>query len=129
MSISVLLADDSPLTRKAITSLLNFDLEIHVLADAADFKQTMLLATTLRPQVIIMDVYMGRGTSVTPSEIKSALADSKVLAISFSYDDETKAIADSYGAVELLDKTKLADELIPAIRRCVNGEKTNCPAT
>jgi hypothetical protein len=56
---------------------------------------------------------------VTPSEIKSYLADSIVLAISFLTNDENKAIADSYGAVAFLDKTKLAEELIPAIKRCV----------
>jgi DNA-binding NarL/FixJ family response regulator len=119
MPISVLLADDSPFTRKAIASLLHLDSEIRVLADAADFRQTMLLASTLSPQVIVLDVYMGHENNETPSQIKSALADSKVLAISFSYDDETKALARSFGAVELLDKTKLADELIPAIKRCV----------
>jgi hypothetical protein len=49
------------------------------------------------------------------------LADSKVLAISFLTNDETKAIADSYGAVAFLDKTKLAEELIPAIKQCVKN--------
>jgi hypothetical protein len=45
---------------------------------------------------------------------------SRVIAISIWTDEETKALADSYGAVALLDKTKLASDLIPAIRRVVS---------
>lgn len=119
MPISVLVADDSPLIRKVIAGILEVDPEINVAAQAANFYQTMLLASTLRPEVIVMDVYMGRGNNVTPGEMKAGLADSIVLAISFSYDDETKALAERYGAVTLLDKTKLTEELIPAIKRCV----------
>jgi DNA-binding NarL/FixJ family response regulator len=121
MPISVLLADDSPLIRKAIAGILEVDAEIHVLAEAASFNQTMLLASTLHPQVVVLDIYMGQRNDVTPSEIKSYLADSIVLAISYLTNDETKAIADSYGAVAFLDKTKLANELIPAIKRCVKN--------
>jgi DNA-binding NarL/FixJ family response regulator len=124
MSISVLLADDSPLVRKAIVSILKVDPEIHVFAEASNFKQTIQLARTFLPEVIVMDVYMGRGNNPTLLEIKLSLADSKVLAISFSNDDETKALADNYGAVKWLDKTKLADELIPAIKRCVKDSDT-----
>ena len=117
--ITVLLADDSPFMRKAIANLLKDDKEIHLLAEAGGFKEAIQMASSFYPHVIIMDVYMGRGNSVTPSEIKAGLADSKILAISFSDDDETKALAHSFGAVEWLDKAKLADELIPAIKRCV----------
>jgi DNA-binding response OmpR family regulator len=90
-----------------------------VFAKASNFRQTIQLARTFFPEIIILDVYMGRGTDPTLSEIKLSLADSKIIAMSFSNDDETKALADSYGAVDWLDKTKLVDELIPAIKRCV----------
>jgi len=39
--------------------------------------------------------------------------------MSFLTNDETKSIAESYGAIALLDKTKLAFELILAIKRCI----------
>ena len=46
----------------------------------------------------------------------------KVLGISFANDDEAKSLAQSMGAVELLDKMNLGTELVPAILRlaCVN---------
>ena len=117
MSITILMADDSEFIRKAIRYFLKGDPEIQILAEAASFRQTIELASKFNPQVIVMDVYMGRsGNNVTPSEIELSLGDSKILAMSFSDDEETKAIARSFGAVEWLDKTKLADELIPAIK-------------
>jgi DNA-binding NarL/FixJ family response regulator len=117
MTISVLLADDSGIMRKGIADLLKDDPEIQIVAEASSFSQTMLLANTLHPQVIVMDLHMGDENDVTPSQIKSSLDGSRVLAISFWNDSETKTLADSYGAVAWLDKTKLALELIPAIKQ------------
>jgi DNA-binding NarL/FixJ family response regulator len=118
MRISVLLVDDSPFMRKAISKFFEGNAEIQVLADTGSFKDAIQMARTFRPQVIVMDVYMD-GTKVPPLELKAVLADSKILAISFSNSDETRAIAHSFGAIELLDKAKLAEELIPAIKRCM----------
>jgi DNA-binding NarL/FixJ family response regulator len=117
MTISMLLADDSEIMRKAIAHLLKGDPEIQVLAEAASFSQTMQLTEKLHPQIVVMDLHMADENDVTPSQIKSSLAGSPLLAISFWNDEETKALADICGAVALLDKTKLAEELIPAIKR------------
>jgi DNA-binding NarL/FixJ family response regulator len=122
MLTTVLLVDDSPFMRKAITKFFEGNAEIKVLAEAGSFKEAIEMARMFYPEVIVTDVYLGRGTSVTPLEIRAGFAESKILAISFSNDDETRAIAESFGAVELLDKAKLAEELIPAIKRCVNGQ-------
>jgi len=119
MPILVLLADDSPFVRKAIVGLLKTDPEIHVLSEASTFLQMTQAAKMLHPQVIVLDVYMPHENDATPPEIRESLADSKVLAMSFLTNDETKAIAESYGAIALLDKTKLAFELILAIKRCI----------
>jgi hypothetical protein len=40
------------------------------------------------------------------------------VAVSFSNDTDSKALAESYGAVTLLDKMKLYNEMVPAILRC-----------
>jgi two-component system response regulator DevR len=121
MTISVLLADDNEIVRKAIAGILDTDPEIQVVAEAISFKQTMLFASTYHPQVVVMDVFMDDENEITPSLIKSFLADSCLLAMSFSNEEKMKAIAESYGAVAFLDKTKLTEELIPAIKRCVGG--------
>jgi chemotaxis response regulator CheB len=120
MKISVLLADDSEIMRNAIVGILQANPEIQLLAQAPSFIQTMELASRLHPQVVVMDLYMKDENDVTPTQIKSSLRGSVLLAISLRNDDETKAIAESFGAVTLLDKVNLATELIPAIKLYAN---------
>jgi len=114
--ITVLLADDSEIMRKAIVGILRDDSELQLLAQASSFIQTMELANALHPQVVVMDLYMRDEKDVTPLQVKSSLRGSVLLAISLRNDDETKALAESFGAVRLLEKVNLASELIPAIK-------------
>ena len=120
MAITVLLADDNEMMRKAIANLLKGDPDIQLVAEAASFSQTMQLTDKLHPQIVVMDLHMRDEKDVTPAQIKSSLVGSRLLAISIWNDDEAKALADSFGAVTLLDKPKLADELIPAIKQYAN---------
>jgi DNA-binding NarL/FixJ family response regulator len=117
MSTTVLLADDSEIMRKAIMYFLKDDSEIEVLGEGANFAQTMLLAIKLQPHVILLDLHMNDERTVTPSQIKASLNGSRLIAMSLWNDDETKVLAETFGAVTLLDKATLATELIPAIKR------------
>jgi two-component system, NarL family, response regulator DevR len=119
MTISVLLVDHSETVRKAIAGLLRGDPEIQIVAEASSLTQTTLLLSKLGPKIVLMDVHLADAHIVTSSEFKSSLNGSSLLAISIWNDNETKALADSYGALEFLDKANLAYELIPAIKRCV----------
>jgi len=66
---------------------------------------------------------------VTQQQVKSCLTSvSRLLAISIWNDAETKALAASFGAVQLLDKTKLGTELIPAIVAFTPAAKTQSAA-
>ena len=118
--ITVLLVEDSEVMRKAILNLLKDYPEVQMLGAATSFAETMQTAATLRPQVVILDVHMHDEEGTTPAQVKSCLVGSRVLAISVWKDEETKALAESYGAVALPDKANLAAELIPAIKRSPN---------
>ncbi|MDX6710088.1 MAG: hypothetical protein QOH96_1104 [Blastocatellia bacterium] len=120
MTIGVLLADDSEIMRNAIVGILEDDPDVNLLAQASSFIQTMELVGTLRPQVVVMDLYMKDEKDVTSAQVKSSLRGSVLLAISLRNDDETKALAESFGAVTLLEKVNLATELIPAIKMYAN---------
>jgi DNA-binding NarL/FixJ family response regulator len=119
--IKVLLADDNEPVRKAITRLLGSEPEIQLVAETTTFAQTLQLASELRPDVIVMDLHMCDEKNVAPSKVKSSLSGSKIVAISIWNDDESKALASSFGALLLLDKIDLAAELISAIKRCAMG--------
>ncbi len=58
LSITVLLAADSELVRRGIRQLLATQSEIEIVAEAADFAQTIQLANDLKPRLIVMDLHM-----------------------------------------------------------------------
>jgi CheY-like chemotaxis protein len=117
--VRVLLADDSDLVRAAIRRfLLDGQSGIELVGEAANFAQTIQMSNELRPNVIIMDVRMPDDYKLQPADVRSQMnPGSQLLAISGWTDDETTALANGYGAVELLDKMKLSEVLIPAIRK------------
>ena len=118
--ITVLLADDNETMRNAIVGILRDDPEVKLLAQASSFIQTMDLASTLHPQVVLMDLYKRDERNVIPFQIKSCLLGCVLIAISLRNDNEAKALAESFGAVALLEKVNLATDLIPAIKLHAN---------
>lgn len=123
MAIRVLLADDNEMMRRAISRLLSRDPEIYLLAETTTFVEVLRIASRLRPHIVILDLHLPDDSEVTPSHVKSNLDGIKLLAISIWDDDETRDLAQAYGAIALLDKAKLATELIPAIKLCANGHQ------
>jgi DNA-binding NarL/FixJ family response regulator len=117
MPTTVLVADDSEIMRKVIKHFLKDDSDIEVLTKAANFSQTMKLATKLQPHVVLLDLHMNDENRVTPAQVKASLIGSQLIAMSIWQDDETKSLAETFGAVTLLDKANLATQLIPAIKR------------
>ena len=123
MPIQVLLADNAEMIRKMIRNLLAEDPQIRLVGEAANFADAVRLARELRPHIIVLDVHMPDDEDVTPADVKSHFRDAgaQVLAISVWDDDDTKSLAKSLGAIQLLEKGKLYLELIPAIKQCAEG--------
>jgi chemotaxis response regulator CheB len=121
--VRVLLADDSDLVRAAIRRfLLEGHSDIELVGEAVNFAQTIEMSHQLKPHVIVMDVRMPDDYKLAPAQVKLRMNQgSQLLAISGWTDDETKILADGYGAVDLLDKMKLSEVLIPAIRKSVTA--------
>jgi DNA-binding NarL/FixJ family response regulator len=117
VAISVLLADDTTIVRKAIRELLDSSPGIKVVGEAADFNETLRMIEALKPNVVVMDLHMPGEVAVTPTELKDRLSldASSLLAISIWSDTESHALAESYGASRLLDKMGISATLIQAI--------------
>jgi DNA-binding NarL/FixJ family response regulator len=126
MPITVLLTDDEEAVRSSIRRLLSSDPEIHIVGEVGSFQQTIQSALDLKPQVVVMDLHMPDDLSVGPQEIKSLLntLGSRLIAMSFWNDQDTQALAQSLGAVILLDKMVLVTELIPAIKAAAIKQRT-----
>jgi chemotaxis response regulator CheB len=118
MPIKVLLADDSDAMRSAIRRILDDEPRIVVVGEAATFAKTIQMIGDLKPEVLLLDLHMAEKRAFQPELVKSQLACVCALAVSFSNDAEARQLAESYGAMALLDKMKLFDEMLPAIMRC-----------
>jgi chemotaxis response regulator CheB len=117
MAIKVLLADDSALVRRAIRQLLSDEPQIVLIGEATDFAQTIEMIGELQPDLVVLDLHMSDHRRISPPDFKTRVgsASTRVLAISVWNDDESQALAESFGAAKLLDKVNLGTHLIPTI--------------
>jgi DNA-binding NarL/FixJ family response regulator len=103
--IDVLWADDSDLMRHAIKGLLDVTPGINVVGETKSLAQTLNMTAALRPTAVLMDM---------PGFIRAELLSSTkhLIAISLWNDEESKTLAEDYGATIFLDKSTLATELV-----------------
>jgi DNA-binding NarL/FixJ family response regulator len=121
LPIKVLLADESDIMRRAISRVLAEEPDFTVVGEAAGFRELLKLTPVLKPDVLLMDLHMHDETAYPPEEVKAKILAHTdcIVAISIWNDEEAMALAQSFGARVLLDKTKLFGELIPAISNFV----------
>jgi DNA-binding NarL/FixJ family response regulator len=118
MRIKVLLADDNQLMRSAIRRLLEQEPRIAVVGEAETFARTIQMVADLKPDILLLDLRMPDDRHLPAELIKAQLHWVHTLAISFANDTEAHELSKSYGAVALLDKMKLYNEMVPAIMGC-----------
>jgi two-component system response regulator NreC len=118
----VLIADDSEIMRAAIRRTLEEERKIVVVGEVASFADTLQKIADLKPDVLVLDLHLPERRNLTPALVGSQLATSRTVAVSFSNDNDSKALAESYGAVALLDKMSLYTEMVPAILHCESGD-------
>jgi DNA-binding NarL/FixJ family response regulator len=120
--VRLVIADDTELIRRAVSHVITDCCPgVEVVGEAKDYEELFRVAKDTNPHVVLMDLNMP-GES-TADQIRDRLHPCCLLAMSAWFDEETKIKARDCGAVELLDKAKLAETLQPAIDRCMNQSK------
>ena len=126
--IKILIADDHAVVRLGLTSLLNAQKDMKVVAEAANGEEAVRLALRTRPDIAIVDLVMPRlsGAEVT-AHLKEKLPSCKtVILTSFgSHVGIAQALRD--GAAGALAKTTDDDDLVPLLRRIAAGERVITP--
>jgi DNA-binding NarL/FixJ family response regulator len=124
--IRVLLAEDSEVMRRAITSLLVNDRTVSLIGEVSSYPERLEKLTESGPDVVLIDVHMP-GLREAES-FKDQLRHACLLAMSFWADEETSRLAEGFGAFRLLDKCELVQTLIPTIHECVQQNGKSQPA-
>ena len=118
MPIRVLIADDSNAMRAAIARTLKQDRELEVVGEATSFADTLRQASTLNPDIVLLDLHMPDEHRYSPEIVKGPLLENsgRILGISVWTDAEAMALAKKIGAVALLDKANLFSNLVSSIK-------------
>jgi chemotaxis response regulator CheB len=124
----VLIADDSEIMRKVLRKTLEEEQKIDIVGEAETFAQTVQMIGDLKPDVLLLDLHLPEKRDIRPELVKAQLRCVCTLAVSLSNDDEAVALAESYGAVSLLDKMNLYNEMIPAIMHCSDNNHFSASA-
>jgi len=121
--IRVLLVDDQTLIRQGIRLLLEMETDIQVVGQAANGRDAIEQAETLRPDVILMDVRMPEMDGVTATrELAERLPEVKVIILTTFEDDETVFDGLKAGARGYLLKDISSEDMAAAVRKVAAGE-------
>ncbi len=120
---TVLLVDDHPLLRKGVRQLLDLEIDIKVIGEAANGKDAVVLAKELTPDLILLDLSMkGMDGIETLVTLREANVKSRVVVFSVSDDSNDVVTALKSGADGYLLKDTEPEELIESIRRACDGK-------
>lgn len=129
MSIRVLLVDDQALLRLGFRMVLEAQNDITIVGEAADGAGAIAMATSLRPDVVLMDVRMPGvdGIDATEAIIQAGL-DTKVLILTTFDLDEYVYAGLRAGASGFLLKDVPPAELLSALRAVAAGDSVLAPS-
>ncbi len=122
--IRVLIVDDIPETRDHLTKLLGFESDIEVVGAAASGLEAVDLASSLTPDVVLMDINMPDMDGIAATEQLSRTAPTAAV-VMMSVQGEADYLRRSMlaGAREFLVKPFSSDELTSSIRQVYVRER------
>jgi len=128
MSIRVIIADDHKIVRSGLSSLMQKEADIEVVAEADNGREAVRLALELAPEVVVMDVAMPELNGIEATrQIIDALPGTKVIALSMHAEKRYIMEMLKAGASGYILKDSAYEELAIAIRTVINNRTYICP--
>jgi len=122
-SIRILIVDDHGIVRAGLRMLLESQLGITVVGEAATCAEALSLATRVQPDVIVLDLDLGGENAVeSMSALLHATPEARILVLTGVRDPEAHRQAIRQGAMGLVLKEKAAETLLQAIAKVRAGE-------
>ena len=127
-SIRVLIADDHAVVREGLRALIEAKPDMELIGEAEDGVQAVLLARSLKPDVILLDLMMPRMDGIQAiSEIKRENPAARILVLTSFAENDKVFPAIKAGALGYLLKDSSSQALIQAIRDIHRGESSLHP--
>lgn len=123
-TITIVLADDHPIVRQGVKTLLEAEPDFSVVGEAGDGLEAVEVAERLKPRVVVVDVLMPNliGIEVV-RQVRHRLPRTRIVVFSMSASDAHVLEALRSGASGYVLKGSDATELIQGIRSAARGER------
>lgn len=120
MTYKIMLADDEPIMRKALQSLIDWEkIECEIIYAAENGQEVLNALTKMQPDILITDIKMPGADGIEISKyICENKLTTKVILLTAYADFSYAQSAIRYNVVEYVTKTGNFDELLKAIERC-----------
>ena len=127
--LHILIADDHPLFRKGMRTLLESLPDFRVVGEAATGQEAVERAVSLQPDVVLMDLQMPDGGGLTATrELRKTSPNIRILVVTLFEDDESIFTALRAGARGYILKDVDEEEMVRAIKAVGGGEAIFSPA-
>jgi DNA-binding NarL/FixJ family response regulator len=126
--IRLVIVDDHPVVRDGLRGMLESQADFEVVGEAADGEEAVRVASSLKPEIVLMDLRMPVMDGVTAlREIKASNPEVQILVLT-TYDSDADILpAIEAGAMGYLLKDTSREDLYSAIRATARGETILSP--
>ena len=127
-NIRILIADDHAIVREGLRTLITAKPGLELVGEASDGNEAVLLARSLEPDVILLDMMMPHKDGLAAiEEIKAESPEARILVLTSFSDDEKVFAAIKAGALGYLLKDSSPQQLIQAIQDVHQGRSSLHP--
>ena len=128
-TLRILIAEDHPLFRKGVISLLSSVPEFEVVGEARTGEEAVVRAADLQPDVILMDLQMPEVNGIEATrKILQESPSVRILVVTLFEDDDSVFMALRAGARGYVLKDSDEEEMLASIRAVGRGEAIFSPA-
>lgn len=124
-AIRVLVVDDHAMVRQGLRGLLEAYADIHIIGEAANGEEAVVLAEKLEPDVVLMDINMPKIDGIEATRrIVRAVAGIGVIALSIQTAGQVEAAVKEAGAVAFINKEAAVEDLYRTIHTAVASSRS-----